>query len=75
MVEQHRINATMLVPLLYALLDSERAAFADMLVRYLFSMVHPPLVQRIVRSYEKWAIYSPNSMGRQKRRLFCQSVP
>jgi len=31
MVEQHRINATMLVPvMLYSLLDSERAASADM---------------------------------------------
>lgn len=56
MVEQHRINATMLVPvMLYTLLDSERAASADMSsmvsVFYGASAISPV---RLREAIEKW---------------------
>ena len=56
MVEQHRINATMLVPvMLYTLLDSERAASADMSsmvsIFYGASAISPV---RLREAIEKW---------------------
>ena len=56
MVEQHRINATMLVPvMLYTLLDSERAASADMSsmvsIFYGASAISPV---RLREALEKW---------------------
>ena len=56
MVEQHRINATMLVPvMLYALLDSERAAFADMSSMVcIFYGASPISSARLREAIEKW---------------------
>lgn len=56
MIEQHRINATMLVPvMLYTLLDSERAATADMSsMRSIFYGASAISAVRLKKAIEKW---------------------
>jgi fatty-acyl-CoA synthase len=56
MVEQHRITATMLVPvMLYFLLDAERASSADMSsMETIFYGASPMSPARLIEGIEKW---------------------